>query len=327
MVKISWVSLIFFLSVFTVLPSKAVWKGTTAEGDKRAVPVFSFPKGACSGSGWLYSPRIVFTVGHGLFKGNDLEVPNSDSKRWKKLWVGPPGEKISMNSRRIESVKLLLAPNYKGRDAFVGGNTITRTNDFAIIILKEPLPIDDKKVELLTPELHERYIENQESITSIGYGAQKAQDIDQSKGCDFKRVPMQYNSTVSAKNVDVGNQIWTAPLNFKSAPDGPSGCNGDSGSGYIKILDEKYIYLGAAGAGSKNHPNCGSNLESINSESIMGAWPIYLYLDLIKEAEAFVAANPYKPSKKKSEISCTKGKKVFVIQDGTRFCPPGYMKN
>lgn len=179
--KIYFVSTVLVLGLIPISPSTAVWKGTSALGDKRAVAVFSFPQGICSGSGFLYSPRIVFTVGHGLFKGSDFEVANSNSNRWKKLWVSLPGQKISINSKRIESEKILLPSNYEGRDAFLGGNKLTRTNDFAIIILREPLPIDDKKVEFLTPELHEQYILNEEPITAVGYGAQKAGDIDQSK--------------------------------------------------------------------------------------------------------------------------------------------------
>lgn len=327
--KISLVSLALILGLLPANPSVAVWKGTSALGDKRAVAVFSFPQGICSGSGFLYSPRIVFTVGHGLFKDSDFEVPNSNSNRWKKLWVSPPGQRISLNSKRIESEKILLPSNYEGRDAFLGGNKLTRTNDFAIIILKEPLPVDDKKVEFLTPELHEQYIINEEPITTVGYGAQQTSDIDQSKGCGSKRDPMKYDSTVTSKTIDVGREVWTAPLNFKSLPGAPSGCNGDSGSGYVKVLEDKYIYLGAAGAGGKNNHNCGSYLPAMNQEAIMGSWPVYLYLDLIKEAEDYVAANPYKPSnkKKKKDVVCTKGKKSFVVQDGTQFCPPGYTKS
>ncbi len=82
--KISLVSLALILGLLPANPSVAVWKGTSALGDKRAVAVFSFPQGICSGSGFLYSPRIVFTVGHGLFKDSDFEVPNSNSNRWKK---------------------------------------------------------------------------------------------------------------------------------------------------------------------------------------------------------------------------------------------------
>ena len=321
------------LSLFPSTTTSAVWNGTSALGDKRAVPLFGYPRGSCGGSAFLYAPRIVFTAAHGLFAGSDFQVANTDANRRNRMWVGYPGDKISFASRRVESEVILIAPNYSGRDAWLGGKRITRNNDFAIIILKEPLPVDEKKVELLTPELHNQYIQDETLVTLVGYGAQKASEVGSNSNCEFEREPMKYDSSVTSKEIYPGDQIWTAPLNFKSMPGKPSGCDGDSGGGYVKVLEDKYIYLGAAGAGGLQTHNCESYEPFLIKDGIMGSWPIYLYLDLIKEAEDYVLAHPIKVNLEtkntkieKTSISCKKGKLVKVFQKTIAKCPKGYKR-
>ena len=84
--------------------------------------------------------------------------------------------------------------------------------------------------------------------------------------------------------------------------------------------------LGATGAGAKDFHNCASWQDGLTKEGIMGAWPVYLYLDLVKEAEDYVKANPYVAPVIKKSIICKKGKKKrFVTSDNPK-CPKGYKK-
>jgi hypothetical protein len=65
----------------------------------------------------------------------------------------------------------------------------------------------------------------------------------------------------------------------------------------------------------------------------MGSVAAYDYLDLIAEAEKYVADNPYVEPKSKSAgfnnnvtITCIKGKKTKKVSDIAPKCPKGFKK-
>lgn len=245
-------------------------------------------------------------------------------------WVGFPNSTVSPQSKRVKSQKIFIAPGYKSRDLWLGGNTATRENDFAIVVLESPLPVDDKKVELLTPELHEQYITSGEEVDLSGYGRQTPEDMKNNSPCkDFS----SYQSKVVGKDFSTGGPRWTAMLNTRVGVGMPNMCDSDSGSGYTKIFSDKYIYLGAAGAGGWDQHNCASWEPNINRETTNGAYPVYLYKDLIAEAEKYVADNPYiEPTivqpkvAKKANISCVKGKAIKKVSGINPKCPVGFKK-
>jgi hypothetical protein len=305
--------------IATLNPANAVWKGFDDPNNKRAVPIFMEKYGNyCNGSGFLYSSRIVFTVAHGIFRGDDRQ--SEPKVKFEKLWVGVPGKKVAANSERIESAKILVPENYKHRNFWLGGKRLNRENDFAIIVLKEPITVDSKPVELLTPELHQQYIANNEEVSLMGYGGNDVDTLN--KTCDII-TPKSMTSNVISNNLNLGDIEWTARLNMKVLPGKPNICDGDSGAGYVKILEDKYIYLGAQSSGISNH-NCGSWAPDINSETINGTDPVYLYLDLVKQAEDYVVANPYVAPVAEKTIKCAKGKKTKKITSANPKCPKGF---
>jgi hypothetical protein len=316
-----------FLSIFLV-PANAVWRGTTNYEDKRTVPIlFDYEMVPCA-SGFLYSPRIVFSVAHNFFKENDLE--KEQITRRQSTWVGYPNETLNRGVRRILVEKYFISDQYKSRTAWTGGNRLTRINDFAVLVLKSPLPIDNKPVELLTPELHDQFMKSNEQINLSGYGAQLREHSG--REC-INRSPSSYQSTITTKEIATGNYSWSATLNLKVGPGMPNLCDGDSGAGYTKLLPDKYIYLGAAGAGGFNQHNCETWLPNINSESINGADPVYLFTDLIAQAEKYVADNPYIEPKTKNTgfnnkitITCLKGTTARKVSGITPKCPVGFKK-
>ena len=301
--------------------ANAVWKGFPALGAKRAVPIYFDRLGYCVGSGFLYQPRIVFTAAHTVFDGDDRKVAHTSSNLRKKMWVGLPGKTVSERAIRVESTVFYYPSEYASRDFWLGGKRFTRNNDFAVLVLNEPLPVDDKKVELLTPELHNNFIISEESVSLIGYGAQKAADVE---SCANDLEPSRYESVVISQKIDTGALEWTAPLNFKTKARAPSFCNGDSGAGFFKEYSDRYLYFSAAGAGGYNAHNCETNLVDIDKEGIMGTWPVYLYLDLIKKAEEFVQANPYVAPPINKSIVCKKGKKKRTLTSENPKCPKGF---
>jgi hypothetical protein len=310
------------------IPANAVWKGTINFEDKRTVPILFHSGSVYCASGFLYSPRIVFTVAHSLFVENDLEKEQVTKRN--KIWVGYPNDTLNPGVRRVEVEKYFIPEGYKSRTAWTGGNRITRINDFAVLVLRSPLPTDSKPVELLTPELHDQYIQSNEQINLTGYGTQLPEQAG--RECENRR-PNGYQSTLIGKTISTGNVSWTSTLNTKVAPGMPNLCDGDSGAGYTKLLPDKYIYLGASGAGGFKNHNCSTYLPWINEESIAGADPVYLFQDLIAEAEKYVADNPYVAPKttntgfnNKTTITCVKGKTKKKVTGLTPKCPKGFKK-
>ena len=309
-----------------ILPASAVWKGTLDPENKRAVPVLYGPNGACNSSGFLYSPRIVFTAAHVLFFGDDRKTEHTQLR--PTMWIGYPGEDVSNSSRRVESEKFFVPSNYEGRDLWKGGNTATRKNDFAVIVLKSPLPVDKKRIELLTPELHDKYILNKEPVSLTGYGYQTQEDHGRCR--EFKS-PSSFTSNVTDRVVSTPRSSWVSTLNTRVDPGMPNMCDGDSGSGYVKIFPDRYVYLGASGSGSYGNHNCENYRPYLTEVTISASDPVYLYKDLIAEAEKYVAANPYielnasnLPQNKKLTISCIKGKVTKKISGMNPKCPRGF---
>jgi hypothetical protein len=324
MKKVLTTGMTLLLLISLQLPSAhAVWNGNSAPEIKRAIPIFFDPLGPYCASAFLYAPRIVFTAAHSIFKGNDLKEEPIDQR--VAMWFGNPGKVPEKNGTRVFSEKVFISPNYKSRDFFRGGKNITRQNDFAVIVLQKPIEINDKPVELLTPEMHDKFIASGEKISMMGYGAQDKSQMSDSVNCTG-REPKIYDSEITQKSIDAPPFTWTSTLNFKVAPNMPNQCDGDSGSGYIKILPDRYIYLGAAGAGGINNSNCRSWDDALNRETINAADPVYQFLDLIKEAERYVADNPYKAPAKKITITCTKNKASKKFSGANPTCPTGYKK-
>jgi hypothetical protein len=326
--------LIAFLSVFSlflslpITPANAVWKGTTNFEDKRTVPILFHSGSVYCASGFLYSPRIVFSVAHNFFKENDLEKEHVTKR--DAIWVGYPNDTLTPGVRRVSVEKFFIPEGYKSRTAWTGGNRITRINDFAVLVLKSPLPTDNKPVELLTPELHDQYIQSNEQINLTGYGTQLREQAGQE--CVNRR-PSSFQSTITGKTISAGSQSWTSTLNTSVAPGMPNMCDGDSGAGYTKLLSDKYIYLGAAGAGGKNQHNCETYQPALNSEAINGADPVYLFTNLIAQAEKYVVDNPYVEPKtastgfnNKTTVICVKGKSTKKVTGLTPKCPKGFKK-
>ena len=311
----------------TSIPANAVWKGTPNVENKRVVPIFDHPTFEWCSSAFLYSPRIVFTAAHVLFNLDDRQAKHITPI--SNAWVGFPNSIVSRNSKRIKSQKIFIAPGYKSRDLWLGGNTVSRENDFAVVVLESPLPIDDKKVELLTPDLHQQYINAGEQVDLSGYGRKTTEDMKNNSPCNEYS---SFQSKIIEKNFSTGGPRWTTTLNTRVGVGMPNICDSDSGSGYTKIFPDKYIYLGPIGSSWDNH-NCGSFEPNLNRETTNGGEPVYLYKDLIAEAEKYVADNPYVEPKSnnagfnsKTTITCAKGKTTKKVTGLTPKCPRGFKK-
>ena len=123
------------------------------DGDENAVYLLDGSVNA-----FLYEPQIVFTSSHGMdqWAKGELFVNNSSGQR-----------------SRVD--KILMAPGFKDRlvtkESIAAGNSVgSRSNDFAILILAEPLPMT-QKVDLIKINDLSDIIRNQEPVYSIGYSS------------------------------------------------------------------------------------------------------------------------------------------------------------
>ena len=273
--------LILILAIFLSAPVSAdgVEYGQDATGDPNAVWIMGF-------SGFLYSDRIVFTTAHSLEYFGDNFV--------NAAYLFAPGVKNGPDQKKIYSSKVLIAPTYRGRV----GTDNTRIDDFAIIILRESIPMQNK-VEVASPADIESFIREKAPVEMVGYGFQnEAMRTDlqarnnQSphkmtsvlvSGEDLRRYYAAYPGWIQPNQtiLDLG-----IPNNEKVG----SVCDGDSGAGFFVQKSNTRYYLGAVGAAQAGITNCnGSFTRFAPNGGMSGLTPTHKFLALIKEAEEFVA--------------------------------------
>ena len=273
--------------VMAISPASAVENGTLLTQDENAVYLLDGSVNA-----FLYKPQIVFTSSHGMdqWAKGELFVNNSSGQR-----------------SRVD--KILMAPGFKDRlitkESIAAGNSVlSRSNDFAILILKDPLPMT-QRVDLIKNNELLDIIRNQEPVYSIGYSSydntrkkdQRPRQL-QAKMIDKELAKQIYETYYSVGHPNWGPKGSTFELLdiqlVHSASTG-SGCDGDSGSGYFIKRGTTKVYLGPAGAHSVGIPNCGQPGFWGDKGNAFAIEPVYKHLDLIKQAELIVDQMNVKP--------------------------------
>jgi hypothetical protein len=125
-------------------------------------------------------------------------------------------------------------------------------------------------------------------------------------------------------------------------------CGGDSGGSLTTTSNGNIMYLANIGTADRIYA-CGQSPSFDGKGGINYSQPIYRYLDLIKEAETFVAtqialekaeakaaaelkakqeaeAKAAVAVKKKTTITCVKGEQIKKITAVKPVCPKGYKK-
>ena len=126
--------------------------GQDATGDPNAVKV----GGA---SGFLYSERIVLTVGHVIESSGGLSYWESNGGIYK------PGIVSNSGQKRYGVKKVLIPSTYVKPD--YRNNIII--DDLAIIILYEDIPLT-KKAVIATEEQRQRFVREKSKVELVGYG-------------------------------------------------------------------------------------------------------------------------------------------------------------
>lgn len=320
-------------------------QGTPDFTNDRIVPLMSAPNDLNSnGSGFLYSSRIVLTSGHTAFNFNSA----GERQEFRPaLAVGKPNTNIKTIGQGVRVIKRISAPGY------IGTNN-PDLNDFAVLILEKDL-IAAEPVQLLTPEIQRELVEKRAEVKIHGYG--NTEDLcapgeaipckmDKFKASDVPRTITATLRPVGDFPNLVGYQVpqrLSEQLLFFT-PGKTSMCGGDSGGSLTTTYNGKILYLANIGTGERIYA-CGQSRSFDGRGGINYSQPIYNYLDLIREAEAFVAeqlakekatATPTatappaptatKAAKTKSSITCVKDKVTKTFKGPNAKCPKGFTR-
>jgi hypothetical protein len=309
-------------------PALASYKGAPDNTNDRIVPLMTTLNDLNSnGSGFLYSSRIVFTSGHTAFafsNGKRVEFRPS-------LAVGKPNTNIKTVGQGVKVIKRISAPGYLP-------NNSPDLHDFSILILEKDL-IRVEPAQLLTPEIELELLENRAEVKLHGYG--NTVDLcaeGEALPCRTNRfmasdVPRSIVATVRPAldftelvGYEVPKRLANQLLFF--TPGKSSMCGGDSGGSLTTTYNGKLLYLANIGTAERIYA-CGQSPSFDGRGGINYSQPIYMYADLIKEAEAFVAnqiANEKSATTPSKGIKCVKGATTKIIKGANAKCPAGFTK-
>jgi hypothetical protein len=272
--------LVLILAIALLIPVSAegVEYGQDATGDPNAVWVMG-------ASGFLYSDRIVFTVAHTIeYFGNDLNAS----------YLFAPGVKNGPTNKKYFAQKILIAPTYRARV----GTDNTRVDDFAIIILRESMPVRNS-VQVASPTDIESFIREKSVVEMVGYGFQNEAmrtDLQAKNNLAPHKMKSVLVSGEDLRKYYTAYPGWMQPnqtlLDFGIPNDATNGsvCDGDSGAGFFVEKGNTRYYLGAVGGFQAGITNCnGSFVKFAPHGGMSGFNPTHKLLALIKEAEDFVA--------------------------------------
>ena len=343
--------LIAFLSVLSmnlavfITPAEAIENAVSALNNPRVVSLY-FKLIATDGTqvqvvgctGWLYAPRLVFTNGHCVF---DLQKrPEKVLFDLEKISVGIPGEITNPKNSHVRAIKAYSYPTFEFYNASVGG-TLSYRDDFAVVVLEKPLS-NVKTANLLTKPMLDELLLKETFVSTAGYGFQSKAERNSAnygprfvepKYAEYKIVPFSQGMNVvnEYKNKWRRNYFQEDVVFMEIPKNGPSPCDGDSGSGFYLNSNDIFTYLGVTHA-NIGVPNC-LNEEWGSSGGIAAFRPVFLDSELISQAEKYVTDNPFIEPKSKTAgfnnkitITCIKGKTTKKVSGITPKCPVGYKK-
>ncbi len=273
--------LILSIALLTPVSAEGVEYGQDATGDPNAVRI-----PITGSSGFLYSDRIVFTAAHVIDVLGDNFV--------KEAYLFAPGVKSGPDQKKYLVQKVLKAPTYRARV----GTDNTRIDDFAIIILRESMPMRNT-VQVASPADMESFVREKAVVEMVGYGFQNV--AMRKDGQAWNNMSPHKMTSVLLSGDDLRKYHAAYPffhqpnqtmLDFGVPNDEKNGsvCDGDSGAGFFVQKGNVRYYLGAVGGQQAGITNCNAPLGRFAPNGGMsGVNPAHTSLALIKEAEDFVA--------------------------------------
>ena len=277
-------TLVFGLILNSYSTAHSVEFGQDATGDPNAVKVRG-------GSGFLYSERIIITVGHVI--GDEI---NQGIAYWEREGViYQPGIVTIAGEKQYKVKKVLVPSTYVYPD--YANNIII--DDLAIIILSEDIPLT-KKAVLATEEQMQRFAREKSKVELVGYGITHGSQRNRPYEEMINRPPNKLTGTLLSPEAVL--QFYRQYPNVdwqKINKPGVYGivqhrelkqshiCDGDSGSVFFVEEDNVRYVLGTTGLGLVNN-NCPPPEKWYGFPSMSWIDPNSKLRDLLKTAEAIV---------------------------------------
>jgi hypothetical protein len=305
----------------------------------RAVPIFgqqgpSEVNLMAGWSGFLYSPRIVFSAAHSHYRFDN----NGDRIliEPKFITVGKPNSSTKNAEGRAKVIKTFVGDYKKSSTGWT-------LNDFIVLVLDKDLA-SISPAKLMTAEIEAELVKARAEVAWHGYGEYRDRcEPGQKNPCPEDRnnpnkspseLPRLNKSNLAPKSdfpwlqgqglIELANETLLTNL---------SGCPGDSGGGLTTTYKGEVIYVGQGISTGMNFYACGATNAPANEKHPreMGfISPVFKHLDLIKQAEDFIAQQvtdkPSATNKQTLSITCVKGKLTKKVSGPNAKCPKGYKK-
>ena len=259
--KIVILSLLFVLT--QPLVAQAVKDGVSAPGHPRIVALYfkgqsNWPHPIQSCTGFLYSPRIVFTAAHCVHDGT--RASQKIKLKPNQLWVGSPGALTGVSATKHDVLKIY---SKRGYDHY-GERSYSYRNDFAVIVLKKAIA-NIPPATLPTKAEVDLLVASGSKVSTGGYGGTSANDLAQGEVfrkiypqmAHFNLIPFDegYRSVQERMAMWNRNFYQSDGVSYmRYEPGTAHPCNGDSGSGFFIQKGSKFTYLGVTWSGV--HPLC-----------------------------------------------------------------------
>ena len=268
------------IALLTTVSAQGVEFGQDATGDPNAVRII-----ATGSSAFLYSDRIVFTASHVIDVLGDNFV--------KEAYLFAPGVKSGPLQKKYLVQKVLKAPTYKDRSEA----DMTRIDDFAIIILRESMPMRNT-VQVASPTDIESFVREKAVVELVGYGFQNA--AMRNDGQAWNNMSPHKLTSVLVAGDELRQYYSSNPgllrptqtilgLGMRNSEKTGSNCDGDSGSGIFHQKGNVRYYIAPTGGSQAGIKNCNDNQQFPPAGGMTGITPTHKFLALIKEAEDYVA--------------------------------------
>lgn len=275
-------TLVFGLVLSNVSLAQSVEFGQDATGDPNAVKVGG-------GSGFLYSERIVLTVGHVIGAENPGAVPY-----WEREGVIYNPGIVTIAGQKQYKVKKVLIPSTYTKPDYM--NNIIN-DDNAIIILSEDIPMT-KRAVFATEDQMKRFVREKSKVELVGYGI--THGSQRPVTTINNRAPHKLTSTLISPEavLDFYRQYPNVDWKKINKP-GVYGivqhrelkqshiCDGDSGSMFFVEENNVRYLLGTTGLGLVNN-NCPPPEQWYGFPSMSWIDPNSKLRDLLKTAEKIV---------------------------------------
>jgi len=274
--------LVFGMILSNLSLAQSVEFGQDATGDPNAVKV----SGA---SGFLYSERIVLSVGHVIESTGGLAWWDRDGVIYR------PGIAKIAGEKRYKVKQVLMPSTYVTPD--YANNIIV--DDHAIIILSEDIPMT-KKAVFATEEQMRRFVREKSKVELVGYGFMDGSQRNRPWEEIINRSPNKLTSTLLSPEmvIDFYRQYPNVDWKKINKP-GVYGivqhrelkqshiCDGDSGSMFFVEEDNVRYLLGTTGLGLIFN-NCPPPERGYPYPSMSWIDPNSKLRDMLKTAEKIV---------------------------------------